>query len=713
MSLRGWLLAGACVAQAARAEGQCVQDWIPGALDARGYHAMTYDTVRARTLLFGGFVHSYQGDTWEWDGAIWKLVATTGPEGRGLTALSFDSVRGRAVLFGGFGVDDEATWEWDGSRWTEVASTGPPLRVGHAMAYDSARQRTVLFGGAVWNGTDYDAYGDTWEWDGSTWTEVTTTGPSARNAHAMVYDPVRQRTVLFGGSEGTNYLDDTWEWDGASWTQVASGGPPPRFFAVMGYDAVGARVILHAGHWGIQLDDTWAWDGSVWTEIATPGPSARSNHGLASAGDRLIAFGGTDAADVRLGDTWELSGSTWTERTPVAPPARQGHAMAHDSLHERGILYGGLAGDGSGALADTWVWDGTRWMQGAGAGPLRRYRHAMSHDAPRARTVLFGGLAEAAPIAGFTWEYDGSTWTIGATTGPSERDGAAMCYDATRARTVLFGGTDAAAPFDLLGDTWEWDGLAWTLVATSGPSPRTGHVLAYDEVHQRAVLFGGDDGSVLGDTWGWDGSTWSLLSNAPTDPPARRDSGLAFDAGIGELVLLGGSDGTATGHFHDCWKLAGASWEQLFIANPSPRSQHALIYDRARGRLTAFGGEVDSGFTIEATADIHTLATSPLITTDPSSLHAPIGSTAQFQVTVNGSGSTSFQWRRYGVPLSDGPAPGGGTISGSASATLVLTAVGQPDIGHYDVVVTNDCGEDTSAVAKLVVGPYDSVCRRP
>ena len=39
----------------------------------------------------------------------------------------------------------------------------------HAMAYDVARGVTVLFGGYV---LPPDAIGDTWEWDGTSWTRT-------------------------------------------------------------------------------------------------------------------------------------------------------------------------------------------------------------------------------------------------------------------------------------------------------------------------------------------------------------------------------------------------------------------------------------------------------------------------------------------------------------------------------------------------------------
>ena len=52
--------------------------------------------------------------------------------------------------------------------------------------------------------------------------------PGLRGFHAMAYDSVRGKTVLFGGAIGSGYAGDTWEWDGATWTQVAAGGPAAR-----------------------------------------------------------------------------------------------------------------------------------------------------------------------------------------------------------------------------------------------------------------------------------------------------------------------------------------------------------------------------------------------------------------------------------------------------------------------------------------------------
>jgi Galactose oxidase, central domain len=78
----------------------------------------------------------------------------------------------------------------------QIADTGPPPRAAHAMAYDSDKSRIILFGGG--NTTSF--MDDTWEWDGTEWTQVADTGPSARAYHSMVYESSKIAVLLFGVS---------------------------------------------------------------------------------------------------------------------------------------------------------------------------------------------------------------------------------------------------------------------------------------------------------------------------------------------------------------------------------------------------------------------------------------------------------------------------------------------------------------------------------
>src|SRR5205823_1183060 len=103
------------------------------------------------------------------------------------------------------GASNGETWEWNGTAWTQRAVSGPSPRGHHAMAYDIGRGVTVLFGGS-----DGTSSGETWEWNGSAWTQRAAPGPSARYGHAMVHDAARRVMVLFGGDSGGVANGETW-----------------------------------------------------------------------------------------------------------------------------------------------------------------------------------------------------------------------------------------------------------------------------------------------------------------------------------------------------------------------------------------------------------------------------------------------------------------------------------------------------------------------
>src|SRR4051812_19679639 len=80
----------------------------------------------------------------------------------------------------------------------------PSPREGTAMAYDEANAERVLSGGDA-----PAALGDTWTFDGTTWTQQhPATAPTARFGMAMSYDAARSQVVLFGGVDATGALGD-------------------------------------------------------------------------------------------------------------------------------------------------------------------------------------------------------------------------------------------------------------------------------------------------------------------------------------------------------------------------------------------------------------------------------------------------------------------------------------------------------------------------
>jgi hypothetical protein len=66
---------------------------------------LAHDAARGRVVLFGGNAGSNGSskaqDTWEWDGESWTQMAESGPPSRDSHTMAFDSVRNRTILFGG------------------------------------------------------------------------------------------------------------------------------------------------------------------------------------------------------------------------------------------------------------------------------------------------------------------------------------------------------------------------------------------------------------------------------------------------------------------------------------------------------------------------------------------------------------------------------------------------------------------------------------
>jgi len=87
------------------------------------------------------------------------------------------------------------------------------------MVFDESRGVSFLFGGLRPDVRLYAAF----EYDDGNWITINPSGnwPVGRGNFGMAYDPEREVVVMFGGFRGGfDYLGDTWEWDGTEWTEL-------------------------------------------------------------------------------------------------------------------------------------------------------------------------------------------------------------------------------------------------------------------------------------------------------------------------------------------------------------------------------------------------------------------------------------------------------------------------------------------------------------
>jgi N-acetylneuraminic acid mutarotase len=337
------------------------------------------------------------------------------------------------------------------NSWIQLRPAGrlPHARKASPMVYDPVQGRAILFGGT--DGSGFDSileFDDTWAYDAvtNTWEDLAPVGavPSTRGLHSMVFDPLGNRVILFGGKHwtsglgGGDWLNDTWTYDSVAnaWTELKPVGPMPsaRQGHSMVYDPIGKRLILFGGAHGQRdsrertwLNDTWAYDpaANAWTELDPAGPLPSGRYCQAMAYDpgtgKIIMFGGYDG-DVELDDTWAYDPATnsWTELKPTGagPPARRFDSMVYDPLGKTMILFGGSRSDpgpeGGTWLNDTWAYDPAAnvWTELKPAGPLPSARglQSMVYDPMGSRVIMFGG-AYSAPSTGEgvdlndTWAY--------------------------------------------------------------------------------------------------------------------------------------------------------------------------------------------------------------------------------------------------------------------------------------------------------------------
>lgn len=282
----------------------------------------SYDTTGAtpRILIQGGLTQTpgaILGETWTYNGTAWSLLSAAGGPARwGHSIIRIPSTPSRLLTFGGrsptisgFAND---TWQWNGTTWSNVPTpAAPPARFRYGMTYDTIRNVVVLFGGE----TSTTVMNDTWEFDGATWAQVaTTTSPPPREDMVLAFDPDLKRTVLFGGYDpATDTLyGDTWELVDGDWLQVPTTTSPPPLFRMCGiHDVTRRRVVLYGGFDGVNFStSTWEYTGSAWNQVPVGAGSPFTTEQYAAYDaqrKKFIAFGGVGPAFTN--ETWEFTGA--------------------------------------------------------------------------------------------------------------------------------------------------------------------------------------------------------------------------------------------------------------------------------------------------------------------------------------------------------------------------------------------------------------------
>ncbi|MFQ5909405.1 MAG: ABC transporter permease subunit [Thermoplasmata archaeon] len=325
--------------------------------------------------------------------------------------------------------------------------------------------------------------------------------------------------VFVGTEEGMVYaFSGIWK-DDESWFRNATTNewmrvfpdtrPLPQDRHVMTYSPVSGKVLLVSGDNGVGSKDTdpvqtWIFspaDGK-WTKLGnlSVAPSHRRESAIAyvPGSNSAFIYGGKRGNDI-LDDLWEFNftNETWSQwLIGTTPGPRSGHSMAYSSSDHSVYIFGGRPTDVNKTMkldlaAKAWSDVPTN------SSAIARMGTSMIYDAPNDRLVVFGGdryvsdgdnnQTKVLDISSGQWGFIDTPQDL------TPRAWQSLAYDDLTNTAILFGGMDTGN--ERIQETWElnlttnnWSQLAPAL----SPSHRHGSSTVFLE-NSEMFLFGGDD----------------------------------------------------------------------------------------------------------------------------------------------------------------------------------------------------------------------------
>jgi hypothetical protein len=188
----------------------------------------------------------------------------------------------------------------------------------------------------------------------------------------------------------------------------------------------------------------------------------------------------------------------------------------------------------------------------------------------------------------------------------------------------------------------------------------------------------------------WDGGRWVALDRGLPSDPVRPWTGCDVRA----LVSLD-DDLFALGSFQSTWFFArwdGAQWRVLHESSSAPWGQFLRVVN---GRIL-MPGRMSPHYRGNMAIAQWGPRQGPSIVVHPVETSACPNSPTSLTVHATGTGPLRYQWRRDGQPLRNDQ-----RIRGIGMPTLRIENLRREDVGRYDCVVSNVCGEVVTSQATI------------
>ena len=493
------------------------------------------------------------------DGA-WRALA---PPPRGTNAILVrDDAHHRLLTWNAFAAGGDPNvyaLSLDGARvWTRLPVVGPtpPPREWASAIYDPARDRLLMFGGISSN----TYFNEVWALPLTgtpIWTrlKLTSTPPFARILSSVVYDSVRDRLIVFGGESFLGAFSDTWAValsgpNANTWRMVRTrGSVTPRFATPCAFDAAENRLII--------------WAGST-------------------------ASGAITDAQALVFDPAPSDSATWVGLAPAgpAPAPRVEESFAWDASRRQLIIYSGVCCAGT-LFTDMWALrfsPTTAWVQlTPPPGPTPRQGSTGAYDPVNDRFVVFNGWDYATGYLNDSWELQLGPlgpWSevIGA---PRPQKDPPFVLDPETSRALTY---DASALWALSTESEP----TWSRIAAPTGAPAARRATILDPIRRRLLTFGASGVSALDLS---NPVAWTALSTTGS-PPLFSMPTVVYDPVRDRALVF---DGTAATD-HAVWQLTFAStpaWSLLTVAGTPPpnRVRPMAAYDASADRMIVYGGD--------------------------------------------------------------------------------------------------------------------------
>lgn len=578
-----------------------------------------------------------------------------------------------------------------GDGWALTGIVGPPTAAGATMVYDSLRDKVVLAGGSD---------GSTWLFDGVAWSIARPPGTGPTSG-IMAFDAGRGVVVLYAGM--FNLTEATWEWNGSAWSIAQVSGVEGVAGSSMDYFPPMGQVVRWGGrhtnpNCGPPLCPPTlyptagrAWNGTAWVTLGQGPGLASLDIAYDPTLQRLLRCGGFSSQISPMSVVFDRNTSAWhgppgawaqIVQGPASEPETDVQMYFDSARNEMRRLRAGIS-----------RLNGAEWQMltdnrpvGEGAG------------SPVGNAVWDGGRQRLMAViptfvgSSQTWVWDGLP-TAPAFEPPEYGMVRATLGGQMRAEINPYGATNL---------TYQWyrDGMPLTLGQNHvirADSLLIVSPFACEDIGAYHVVMSNACGEAISGEWTAD-TAWL---NAPT--PAYGD----IATQVGDIVTLRVNPVNATGATYR-WRLdgvplvdggnvTGAFTNQLRIASPTC-AQYG-VYDAVV--TSACGQTRTSGEWSVVPHPTFFAAVQRVPVNNP--VREGQAVTLLATITRPDPGPFTWSWTRGGQPVVNGP-----NISGATTSTLQILSAGVGDSGVYQAFMTSACSGLSGVSAEVLI---DVWCR--